>query len=219
MISTLKKNEIVQLYSYIVAYDYGFAPNPFYGYCTLANCKPIIRRGANIGDWIMGCGSADKTRNQGGKLVYAMEVTEIISFGKYSRDKRFSCKKPNSKGSRKQACGDNIYYKYRNEWKQRNSFHSNKDGCSNRANINLDTSVDKVLISKNYVYFGAHGPEIPDTLVCPKGRGHRRFSSDKNQELITHFLDWLDSLNKWGLVENPSDWNGISQCTSGPCKT
>src|SRR5262245_31415483 len=44
----------VRLYSYVVARDYGFAPNPFYGFCTLATCKPDIRRTADIGDWIVG---------------------------------------------------------------------------------------------------------------------------------------------------------------------
>ena len=32
--------------------DYGFAPNPYFGYCTLATCKPVIRRCAGVGDWI-----------------------------------------------------------------------------------------------------------------------------------------------------------------------
>ena len=35
------------VYSYIVAYDSGFAPNPFHGTCTLACCKPTIRRTAH----------------------------------------------------------------------------------------------------------------------------------------------------------------------------
>ena len=34
------------LYSYTVAADTGFAPNPFHGFCTLACCKPGIRRTA-----------------------------------------------------------------------------------------------------------------------------------------------------------------------------
>ena len=34
----------MKLFSYVVARDFAFAPNPFHGYCTLATCKPIIRR-------------------------------------------------------------------------------------------------------------------------------------------------------------------------------
>ena len=48
----------MNIYSYIVRYDSGFAPNPFYGYCTLANCKPIIRGHAQVNDWVVGTGSA-----------------------------------------------------------------------------------------------------------------------------------------------------------------
>ena len=44
----------MKIYSYIVKRDYGFAPNPFYGYCTLATCKPVIRKHAEIGDIIQG---------------------------------------------------------------------------------------------------------------------------------------------------------------------
>ena len=46
----------MKIYSYIVKRDYGFAPNPFYGYCTLATCKPVIRKHAEIGDIIVGIG-------------------------------------------------------------------------------------------------------------------------------------------------------------------
>ena len=41
------------LFSYVVRSDGGFAPNPFFGYCTLATCKPRIRKGALVGDWIV----------------------------------------------------------------------------------------------------------------------------------------------------------------------
>ena len=67
------------LYSYVVAYDSGFAPNPFNGFCTLATCKPEIRKRANIGDWIIGTGSHREGVRRGGFLVYAMRVEEALS--------------------------------------------------------------------------------------------------------------------------------------------
>ena len=36
----------VKLMAYIVRHDSGFSPNPFGGVCTLACCKPAIRRSA-----------------------------------------------------------------------------------------------------------------------------------------------------------------------------
>jgi hypothetical protein len=96
----------VILFSYVVARDYGFAPNPFFGACTLATCKPNIRRAAKVDDWIVGTGSA--VNNKVGMIVYAMRVTEIITFNQYWNDPRFQRKKPKLNGSKKQAFGDNI---------------------------------------------------------------------------------------------------------------
>ena len=97
------------LYSYVVAFDSGFAPNPFYGHCTLATCKPKIRRTAQIGDWIIGTGSGNKKVKRGGYLVHAMQVTEILTTNEYWNDARFQNKKPNLNGGWKRASGDNIY--------------------------------------------------------------------------------------------------------------
>lgn len=38
------------LYAYAITRDLGFAPNPFHGFCTLATCKPGIRKTAKVGD-------------------------------------------------------------------------------------------------------------------------------------------------------------------------
>jgi hypothetical protein len=66
----------LRLFSYVVRYDKGFAPNLFWNYCTLATCKPGIRRKAEVGDWVVGTGSKE---NVGiGKLIYAMKIEEKI---------------------------------------------------------------------------------------------------------------------------------------------
>lgn len=53
-------------YSYIVARDYGFAPNPFYGICTLATCKPIIRKHCEVGDYVIGLTPRDREGESAG---------------------------------------------------------------------------------------------------------------------------------------------------------
>ena len=81
------------LYTYVITRDFGFAPNPFHGLCTLATCKPDIRKTANVGDWIMGVGG----RSLGivkRKCIFLMKVSEKISFQDYWDDVRFSLKKP-----------------------------------------------------------------------------------------------------------------------------
>ena len=72
----------MRLFSYVVARDYGFAPNPFFGVCTLATCKPNVRRIARPGDWVVGTGSA--AHNREGYLVFAMKVAEALTFDQYS---------------------------------------------------------------------------------------------------------------------------------------
>src|SRR5437588_8852326 len=97
----------MRLYSYVVARDYGFAPNPFFGTCTLATCKNVIRRCAQVGDWVIATGAVK--RNRTGQLVCAMRISETMTFEKYWEDPRFLSKRPSFGGSRKQAFGDNIY--------------------------------------------------------------------------------------------------------------
>ena len=99
----------MKLFSYILARDFGFAPNPFYSICSLATCKPIIRKKAQIGDWIIGTGS--KQLNCENKLIYIMEITDKVTFNQYWSNPKYNCKKPIINGSLKQMYGDNIYFK------------------------------------------------------------------------------------------------------------
>ena len=86
----------MNMFSYKLDHDYGLAPNPFGGYCTLAVCKSAIRSNKNlqIGDWIIGTGSA-KLKNLY-HLIYAMRLEEKITFQNYWEDERFQYKKPKS---------------------------------------------------------------------------------------------------------------------------
>jgi Nucleotide modification associated domain 2 len=109
------------LYSYVVTHDTGFSPNPFFGYCTLACCKPEIRRNAQVGDWIVGL----TPRAQGNKVVYFMRVDEIVDFPSYWTHSRFLQKRPRYDGSVQAKCGDNIYEPLPNgEFRQLRSMHS-----------------------------------------------------------------------------------------------
>src|SRR5690349_7296886 len=99
---------MARVYIYVVDRDFGFAPNPFHGLCTLATCKPGIRRGAEVGDWVIGVGGARLKAT--GRCVFAMRVTGACSFNEYWNDTRFLDKKPVRNGSRRMMVGDNIYH-------------------------------------------------------------------------------------------------------------
>lgn len=196
----------------MVRYDSGFAPNPFYGFCTLATCKPDIRRTAEVNDWVIGTGSADRRINLGGHLVYAMKVTEALTFKEYWNDHRFRRKKPNLTGSKKMASGDNIYNRDEGSgaWNQLNSYHSLNDGTPNLRHVNRDTSVDRVLISNDFVYFGGGGPPIPERFrnyngkdICKAGQGRKVFS---DSTMIESFVSWVRELSVDQYVTTPQDW-------------
>jgi hypothetical protein len=201
----------VRLHSYVVARDYGFAPNPFYGVCTLATCKPKIRSVAAVGDWVIGTGS--KTRNREKNVTYAMRITGVMTFEEYWLDPRFQLKKPNLRGSKKQAFGDNIYSRNptTGRWCQVNSHHSLKDGSPNPVNIAADTATNRILFSDDFVYWGGSGPELPKRFLhygprhenIRAGYGHRNLFSP---ELVKDFVSWIRSLNETGYCGEPLDW-------------
>ncbi len=200
----------MRLFSYVVARDYGFAPNPFFGVCTLATCKPKIRSAASIGDWIVGTGSASQQRQ--GYLVYVMQVTEVMSFDEYWNDERFRQKRPNLRGSKKQAFGDNIYCRDDvGRWNQQDSHHSLKDGSPNEENIKHDTKTNRILLSMDYAYWGSSGPEISLKFrsdygidICCARLGHKsRFPED----MVNDFVGWFRSLGINGYRGEPLDWS------------
>jgi hypothetical protein len=192
----------MELYSYVVARDYGFAPNPFNGYCTLATCKPAIRRDAKIGDWVIGTGS--KKHEAIGKLIYAMEVTEKMTFNEYWNDRRFQVKKPKLNGSIKQAFGDNIYYRKQRtgEWHQENSHHSHDNGVINMNNLRRDTRYDSVLVSSFFYYFGVNAKLLPDSLraICKSGQGYKK---NHDPALVVDLITWVKSNFHLGYSGDP----------------
>lgn len=202
----------MKLYSYVVARDFGFAPNPFYGMCTLATCKPITRRVANVGDWIVGTGSSKNGKQ--GYLVYIMQVGEMKTFNEYWENIKYVRKKPNLGGSKKLAFGDNIYFKNsENSWHQADSHHSYDNGKPNIHNIENDTQTNRVLISTDFTYWGGSGPLIPNKFrnylgydICAIRHHKCNFPSD----LVTDFITWYRSLLTKGYVSPPLDWSSTA---------
>lgn len=164
---------MAKAYSYIVARDYGFAPNPFFGVLTLATCKPGIRYSAEIGDFIIG--NANKAH--GNKLIYMAKVSEILTFDQYWNDPRFQRKKPVMNGSLKKLYGDNIYHHDSDgNWMQEDSHHTHEDGSVNMDNLNRDTgTTNHVLICQEFVYLGKSMIDVPEEFegCIYKKRGYK----------------------------------------------
>lgn len=208
----------MELFSYVVARDYGFAPNPFGGYCSLATCKPDIRQRANVGDWVAGIASAGDSNTP--RLVYVMRVDEVLTYDSYWEDSRFDCKKPSNLGSVKQLFGDNIYHRNGNGgWIQVDSHHSCPDGSPNPANIANDTQSEGVLVSQRFAYWGSRAIEIPKRFLDFDGetllikRGYRRHFSER---FISEFVQWFEGLQAQGFLGAPYRWERKSATWSRP---
>ena len=164
-------------FRYIIESDSGLAPNPEAGMCTLACCKPKIRKGANVGDWILGFGSAKTKRN--GLLIYAMRVGVKHTLAEYyerhcgRRDAIY----------RRSASGDLEWVKNsHNDHAEERHFRRDIDG---RFVLEAEPG--------NWWYFGqnapdllallAHVPEVAYRLL-PRGRGHRLNGSTPDDMII-----------------------------------
>jgi hypothetical protein len=123
--------------------------------CTLATCKPGIRKSANIGDWVLGVGGS-KMESASRKAILLMKVTGKSNFQEYWSNPRYAIKKPLRNGSQVRMLGDNIYHKnIIGNWIQEDSHHSNPDGTVNIDNLTRDTGrTDSVLLSEFFLYFG-----------------------------------------------------------------
>ena len=157
--------------------------------CTLACCKPRIRKAAKVGDYVIGFG----TKDRGNRVVYAMRVTKTMEFVDYWVASRFLVKRPDMSAGGEKALGDNIYHPgpgvdgWVMEWSQ----HSNPDdGSQNAKHTRTDISGVKALISDDFVYWGNDGPPLPDELAeLVHGRGHK---SRANDPLIPAFIEWFE---------------------------
>lgn len=190
----------MEYYSYVIKRDFGFAPNPFGEFCTLATCKPVIRKVANIDDWVFGI--SPKILTTGNKLIYAMKVESKLTYNEYWDSPLFQYKKPVMNGSLKQMYGDNIYFKNEDDsWLQANSHHSLENGEINERNLKRDKEGKFVLIASEFYYFGKDSVEFPENLKIEfhAGIGHKRVTESAALKVI----EWLRSNYEIGYHSDP----------------
>ena len=192
-------NEKPTLFSYIIPHDGGSAPNPYHGACTLVICKPVIRRIAKVGDWVVGLGAKDSSiGDASGKIVYAMRITKKISMDKYDTFclDNYPEKIPEwASGDYMKRIGDCIYdFSDPSNPKIRKSVHTEK-------NMKTDLGGKYALISKDFYYFGNNPEPLLDNLkgIIKQGQGHR---SKSNDNYVEDFIDWIRKKKK-GINGDP----------------
>jgi hypothetical protein len=196
-----------KLYTYCIPYDNGSAPNPYWGICTLVICKPVIRRTAQIGDWIVATGSKNdhSLGNISDKIVYAMKVTDKKTMRKYDEYCKENLKEkiPDMiSGDFKKRRGDCIYdYSSGNEKPlQRKSVH-------NKDNVPTDLGGEYALLSNHFYYFGSEPVEMPEQFkeIIHNQQGHKSNANDRYKD---EFVLWLEKEHKEKL-NNPVQIPGM----------
>ncbi len=196
---------MTRLYSYVLRFDDGAAPNPFWGICTLTICKPVIRRNARIGDWVIGTGSKNSKIKDGytydlsGSIVYAMKITDKLSLAAYDKlcnqDLQDKIPKWSDEDWRKRM-GDCIY-----------NFHgvdkpTMRKGVHNESNRVKDLSGNNALLSNHFYYFGEKPHPLPNHLkpIIKKNRGHLKI---EQSDLINKFEELINQFDRNTIYAEP----------------
>ena len=173
-----------RLFTYVITHDGGFAPNPFFGVLTLNCCKPMIRRAAEVGDWVAGFTAADFPAGRG-LLVYAMRVTSKMTMSEYDLWTRQNLpEKIPGRGDYSRRAGDGMYdFETDPPTRRRGSFHGPED-------MRADLSGRYTLLSREFYYFGGSPVEVPGRLrsVVHTGRAHKW---RENSPHVQEFETWI----------------------------
>jgi len=171
-------------YSYVLDHDTGLAPNPFFGYLTLALCKPratgqqgprnwVKKEWLDQGDvWIFANAGKglylEDFENINGKLIsitnnskhynrliMAFKVHEILTYEEYFNDTRFEHKKFIDSDPIKKYGDNKIFI-------QETYRDANKVYISEEIELEEEIKCDKVLISNknDFYYFGCFAPDL-----------------------------------------------------------
>jgi len=197
--------EDIRLFSYKMINDSGFAPNPFHGLMTLANCKPYMRKSKKIGDWIAGftskrlCGDiVDDER-----LIYLMKVTNKVDYYEYWNNPIYYSKKPKLESDIVEyKAGDNIY-----KPDNKNGFVQIENKNHTEKDIKRDLSGEYVLVSNCFYYFGSSAIYIPSDIrpSIPKGQSAHG-NRTHNKEKAKKFINYIQKNCKQGLIGLPHCW-------------
>ncbi|MHA1211285.1 MAG: hypothetical protein ACTSSH_02380 [Candidatus Heimdallarchaeota archaeon] len=204
----------MKVYSYVIREDSGFAPNPFWDYCTLASTQALVRQIAKPGDWIVGL-KENSQELEDHHLVFAMLITEKMSYEKYWYDPRFQVKQPDfSVEEEIFRLGDNFYEPHGFDFVQHYSKHSRDFFDTEEDWIkqkHRDLQGKYVLISdkEHFHYFGAEPAKIPskeliELLFCDIG--HKCIADPKIPSEFLELINEFKKIDAIGLVNLPFNW-------------
>jgi hypothetical protein len=193
----------MKAYRYVIAFDGGAAPNYQAPMTTLAICKPRIRAGAQVGDFVMAFSAARLSPEPHG-VRWAGVVSEKMTFAEYWRDARFAGKKPS-----RSNVSDNIYKPVAGGmlWVE-NRVHGPEEAAH-------DLSGSHVLCFQESWKFESAAPILPEEFglrMVGGRRGHRVSNIDATT--WARLRSWL---NKQTAVPDDAESNGRT-CRPAPVR-
>lgn len=174
-----------RIWRYVLATDAGMAPCVDNNMLTLSCCKPMIRKHAIPGDWVIAvapkqCGI--------GRVAYVGHISEILSLGEYER--RFRGRRDAIYRAKPGAMGEELVA-------LRKDYHEDE---RSRAR---DRGGKNALIFDPFWYWGGTGiparGEIADLAHYFVGQTTKR-STD---ETIAQLKEWVHMVSKPGIHGRP----------------
>lgn len=202
---------------YTMTKDDGFAPHVKNKWLSLACCSRYTREDSKVNDVVLGI-SGKKMEDVPKHIpIYVMKVNEKLTFDEYFHDKRFKGRV------------DNIY-KLENGKYVQNRKHDVRSKYTHRhEGVNDAESYDKLLLSKEFQYFGGYWKEDKRSLhkkmeeFCEKKsithiRGHPKKEELKNDS-VKQLLEFFKNNYPSGKIGDPNHIYKINQNKeTSPCK-
>mgnify|MGYP003610639374 CR=1 FL=1 len=162
---------MTRIYRYILTHDTGMAPCPENGLITLGTCKPVIRRKARPGDWVLGFRPGSLVR---GLVLWAGKVERTTTHGDYQRAY------PKRSDAVYRLAEDGQYERLAPDYHPAQS------------EMDRDTSAPVLLFDPRRSYYFNGIPEpLPEDLahLAAAGRGHR--VTEAAPDLVARLEAWL----------------------------
>jgi hypothetical protein len=163
----------MRVWTYVITYDEGGAPNFEAPATTLTLCKPRIRQAARAGDLVLAFKGARLKPPEPHCVCWAGVVSEVIPMKDYWNDARFQGKKP----GRARSKPDNIYRPTKG-----GTFQQVKNDMHQPDALVRDVGGANALVLKPSWHFGPTVAVLPPPFnlrMTGGRRGHRRVEIDK----------------------------------------
>ena len=171
------------IWRYSLVADNGMAPCVEQGILTLCLCKPLIRKSACVGEWVVGF--VPKRVNDGRvHVAWAGRIAKSVSMGDY--EKGFSDRQ------------DAIYKLTEPGWKfLRDDYHEEiRDRDLNGKNA---------LIFEPFWYWGGNGIAAPEDIAELAHYYVGQTAKNSSPERIARLEEWLRSVAEPGVHGKPRD--------------